>query len=404
MSTIINASTSGAGGTIITPDNTGVLEIQTAGTTAITIDASQNVELANPLSADQGGTGLTSPGPAGYVLESDGTGWVASPSSSLLPTPGDEGNVLTSDGTEWISSAPGLELPSPGSEGQVLQSDGTDWISGSIQDVLPAPSTAGKVLTSNGTTWSSQSLPSQLPSPSNNGYVLKSNGTAWVSAPPLSVLPAPSTAGNVLMSNGSTWISSNPYYIFPPGGWYIYTLNNHKIGRLYGSIVNNFEIRRMLDVGISLIGNIIYEFEAVFHLKSDHKGSNKQRGGQFSFGFGGDATINNISYQVKSADSDTGDNTIDDDLIIRTGAGGTATITTTDLQVVLDVLPTYQNRNYHVCLTIRGSVSINTSGTFIPIWKSQLTNGGFYKTRKGSYFRIRPIGPAGGDASVGDWA
>ena len=37
----INASTSGAGGVITTADATGILNIQTAGTTAVTIDASQ---------------------------------------------------------------------------------------------------------------------------------------------------------------------------------------------------------------------------------------------------------------------------------------------------------------------------------------------------------------------------
>jgi hypothetical protein len=43
MASIINASTSGAGGVITTADASGQLELQTAGTTAITIDASQNV-------------------------------------------------------------------------------------------------------------------------------------------------------------------------------------------------------------------------------------------------------------------------------------------------------------------------------------------------------------------------
>jgi hypothetical protein len=46
----INASTSGAGGVITTADNTGILNIQTAGTNAVTVDASQNV-----------GIGTTSP-------------------------------------------------------------------------------------------------------------------------------------------------------------------------------------------------------------------------------------------------------------------------------------------------------------------------------------------------------
>ena len=41
MASSINASVSGAGGVITTADNTGILNLQTASTTAITIDASQ---------------------------------------------------------------------------------------------------------------------------------------------------------------------------------------------------------------------------------------------------------------------------------------------------------------------------------------------------------------------------
>ena len=41
MPSIINASTSGAGGVITTADSSGVLQLQTAGTTAVTIDTSQ---------------------------------------------------------------------------------------------------------------------------------------------------------------------------------------------------------------------------------------------------------------------------------------------------------------------------------------------------------------------------
>ena len=50
MTTTLNASTAGAGGFIATSDNSGVLALQTAGTTAITVDTSQNV-----------GIGTTSP-------------------------------------------------------------------------------------------------------------------------------------------------------------------------------------------------------------------------------------------------------------------------------------------------------------------------------------------------------
>jgi hypothetical protein len=43
MASIINASTSGAGGVITTADASGQLELQTAGTTAVTIDTNQRV-------------------------------------------------------------------------------------------------------------------------------------------------------------------------------------------------------------------------------------------------------------------------------------------------------------------------------------------------------------------------
>jgi hypothetical protein len=43
MASSINASVSGAGGLISTADNSGILNLQTAGTTAVTVDASQNV-------------------------------------------------------------------------------------------------------------------------------------------------------------------------------------------------------------------------------------------------------------------------------------------------------------------------------------------------------------------------
>lgn len=43
MASIINASTAGVGGVITTADNSGILNLQTAGTTAVTVNASQNV-------------------------------------------------------------------------------------------------------------------------------------------------------------------------------------------------------------------------------------------------------------------------------------------------------------------------------------------------------------------------
>jgi hypothetical protein len=61
MASSINASTSGAGGVITTADSSGVLNIQTAGNTAVTVDASQNV-----------GIGTTTPSSILHVRSSNG--------------------------------------------------------------------------------------------------------------------------------------------------------------------------------------------------------------------------------------------------------------------------------------------------------------------------------------------
>jgi hypothetical protein len=55
MTTTINASTSA--GIVTTADTSGVLELQTAGTTAVSISASQVVTLTNALAEASGGTG-----------------------------------------------------------------------------------------------------------------------------------------------------------------------------------------------------------------------------------------------------------------------------------------------------------------------------------------------------------
>jgi len=62
MTTTLNASTAGAGGFIATGDNSGSLALQTAGTTAVTIDTSQNVGIgtATPSNAKLNSIGADS--------------------------------------------------------------------------------------------------------------------------------------------------------------------------------------------------------------------------------------------------------------------------------------------------------------------------------------------------------
>ena len=76
MTTTLNASTAGAGGFIATSDNSGVLALQTAGTTAITVDTSANV-----------GIGTTSPATKLTVATASGNTGV-----SLIQTNGSTRN------------------------------------------------------------------------------------------------------------------------------------------------------------------------------------------------------------------------------------------------------------------------------------------------------------------------
>jgi hypothetical protein len=66
MASSIDASTSGAGGVITTADNTGILNLKTAGTTAVTIDTSQNVTFS-------GNTTVSKSQAIQYVTSTTGT-------------------------------------------------------------------------------------------------------------------------------------------------------------------------------------------------------------------------------------------------------------------------------------------------------------------------------------------
>jgi hypothetical protein len=89
MASIINAATSG--GLITTADTSGILQLQTAGTTAVTVDASQNVTFVGSLTA----AGLSGP--------HNGTVGATTPSTGAFTTLTTTGNVTLGDaGTDTI--------------------------------------------------------------------------------------------------------------------------------------------------------------------------------------------------------------------------------------------------------------------------------------------------------------
>jgi hypothetical protein len=81
MASSINADNgvvSGVSGLKSSADATGVLQLQTNGTTALTISTGQVVTLAQPLPASSGGTGTTATPTNGQVAIGNGTGFTLS--------------------------------------------------------------------------------------------------------------------------------------------------------------------------------------------------------------------------------------------------------------------------------------------------------------------------------------
>jgi hypothetical protein len=96
----INASTSA--GVVTTADTSGILALQTAGTTAVSISASQVVTLTNALPVTSGGTGVTtSTGTGAVVLGTSPT--ITTPTISSLSSASATALTLQSAGTTAVT-------------------------------------------------------------------------------------------------------------------------------------------------------------------------------------------------------------------------------------------------------------------------------------------------------------
>jgi hypothetical protein len=157
---------------------------------------------------------------------------------------------------------------------------------------------------------------------------------------------------------------------------------------LAGANVNTAQ--NVFGVGVTLSASTVYAFEYVV-VFSKSAGTTSHT---FGLGFGGTATLNNIAYQpiwTRSATSLT-DLTVNALTWYITTASNTAfgAATTTAVQ------------NY--TFNIKGTVSVNAGGTFIPQYTLSAAPGGAYTTAAGSYMLIYPIGASGANISVGTWA
>lgn len=158
---------------------------------------------------------------------------------------------------------------------------------------------------------------------------------------------------------------------------------------LAGANVNTAQ--NVFGVGVTLSASTVYAFEAMYAL-SKSAGTTAHTLG---VGFGGTATINNIGYEINGSESTSSFtsrvNVSTSELFIASTAN--TAISTSNTSATLFIFS-----------ALRGTVSINAGGTFIPQYTLSAAPGGAYTTAAGSYFLIYPIGASGANVNVGTWA
>lgn len=169
-------------------------------------------------------------------------------------------------------------------------------------------------------------------------------------------------------------------------GEQLYVLNSANVG------ANATGAQSIFGVGVTLSASTYYAFEAVYAL-SKTSGTTSH---SISILFGGTATLNNIAYQLSGQYNGTGFNATTTALsnmqpnFVQTagafsvGSGATASV--------------------YFMVLLKGVVSVNGGGTFIPQYQLSAAPGGAYTTAINSYFKIYPIGASGANVSVGTWA
>jgi hypothetical protein len=151
----------------------------------------------------------------------------------------------------------------------------------------------------------------------------------------------------------------------------------------------------LFNVGVTLSASTVYEFEGLYVLAKSAGATSHTLG----FGFGGTATVNNILYEASGGAlvSATPSGTLITNINYLLGSVANSTANT----VVFTAIATAG-----ICFSyiVRGTVSINAGGTFIPQYTLSAAPGGAYSTVAGSYIRIAPVSASGSNTSVGAWA
>jgi hypothetical protein len=165
-----------------------------------------------------------------------------------------------------------------------------------------------------------------------------------------------------------------------------YRLNSNLVG---GNVTT---AQSLFGVGVTLAGSTVYEYEMNFTLVKSSGATSHT----LSMQFGGTATLNNIAY--------IGVGTYAFGALYPQFWSTTGEIIGSFNAATINVIDTVASALAYYSLIVKGTVSINAGGTFIPQYILSAAPGGVYSTFAGSYMKIKPIGVSGENTSVGTWA
>lgn len=250
-----------------------------------------------------------------------------------------------------------------------------------------AAGTAGQILSSQG----SGSPPQWVAAGGFTGGTLTSNLT----------LAAGTTSLSPLTMQSGTNLTSATAGAVEYDGNVIYTTPSATAGRGLSPSVLTYRLNSALAGGtgtsaqkvfgkeVTVADSTVYLFEAVYRFSRGSGTSSHS----FGISFGGTATFNNIAYQYLVNAVNTSTTTASTPVlgfrVVATNVNLANTITTA---------------TYSISVQIRGSFSVNASGTFIPQYTLSASPGAAYSTETGSYIKIYPVGASGADTSIGAWA
>lgn len=145
-------------------------------------------------------------------------------------------------------------------------------------------------------------------------------------------------------------------------------------------------------VGVTLAGSTVYQFEGLYEIsKSGASGV-----GLISLSFGGTATLNNIGYDVfryydtvAFTTANTPPASYNYYAVANAGTSMSTDSTATN--------------SFHI-FRLRGMVSVNAGGTFIPQFTTSTAAAGAPVVQINSYFKLSPLGASGANTSIGNWA